>query len=60
VQGRAKELDRARFWKPVRVLGVDGASVRGWGKTQPVLVAVDMGTEQPVTVGYVDERIRRR
>jgi transposase-like protein len=56
VQEHAGELERARHWKPVRVLGVDGAYVRGWGKTQPVLVAVDMGTGQPVTVGYVDEK----
>jgi transposase-like protein len=56
VQKRAKQLERERFWKPVRVLGVDGAYVRGWGKTQPVLVAVDMGTGEPVTVGYVDEK----
>jgi hypothetical protein len=56
VQQRAKELERERLWKPVRVLGVDGAYVRGWGETQPVLVAVDMGTGQPVTVGYVDEK----
>ena len=56
VQQRAKELERERFWKRVRVLGVDGAYVRGWGKTQPVLVVVDMGTGEPVTVGYVDEK----
>jgi hypothetical protein len=40
----------------VRVLGLDGAYVRGWGQTQPVLVAVDLGTGQPITVGYVDEK----
>jgi hypothetical protein len=56
VQERAKGVERERFWKPVRVLGVDGAYVRGWGKTQPVLVVVDMGTGEPVTVGYVDEK----
>lgn len=56
VQERAKELERERHWKPVRVLGLDGAYVRGWGETQPVLVAVDMGTGEPVTVGYVDEK----
>ncbi len=49
-------LERERYRKPVRGLGVDGAYVRGWGKTQPVLVAVDMGTGEPVTVGYVDEK----
>jgi len=56
VQEHARELEKERYWKKVRVLGVDGAYVRGWGKTQPVLVAVDMGTGQPVTVGYVDEK----
>ncbi len=56
VQQRAEEQERERFWKPVRVLGVDGAYVRGWGKTQAVLVAVDLGTGEPVTVGYVDEK----
>lgn len=56
VQQRAEQLERERFWKPVRVVGVDGACVRGWGKTQPVLVVVDMGTGEPVTVGYVDEK----
>lgn len=56
VQEHARELGKARKWKPVRVMGVDGAYVRGWGKTQPVLVAVDMGTGQPVTVGSIDEK----
>lgn len=56
VQQRAAQLERERFWKPVRVIGVDGAYVRGWGKTQPVLVVVDMGTGEPVKVGYVDEK----
>lgn len=56
VQARARQLERQKHWKPVRVLGLDGAYVRGWGRIQPVLVAVDMGTGQPVTVGYVDEK----
>jgi transposase-like protein len=56
VQERAGGLERERYWKKVRVLGIDGAYVRGWGKIQPVLVAVDMGTGQPVTVGYLDEK----
>jgi transposase-like protein len=56
VQAYARQLSRDRHWKSVRVLGVDGAYVRGWGKTQPVLVAVDLSTGQPVTVGYVDEK----
>jgi transposase-like protein len=56
VQRRAKEI-RARWKKEkVRVVGVDGAYVRGWGKTQPVLVVMDLGTGKPITVGYVDEK----
>ncbi len=39
----------------MRVLGVDGAYVLGWGEKRPVLVAVDLGEGQPVAVGYVDE-----
>ena len=56
VQQRAQQLERERLWKPARVVGVDGAYVRGWGKTQAVMVVVDMGTGEPVTVGYVDEK----
>jgi len=56
VQKQAGQEMVRRYWLPVRVLGVDGAYVRGWGKIQPVLVAVDMGTGEPVTVGYVDEK----
>jgi transposase-like protein len=56
VQVRAKGWEREHYWKPVRVAGIDGAYVRGWGETQPVLVMVDMGSGQPITVGYVDEK----
>jgi transposase len=56
VQQRAKQLEKERHWQPVRVAGIDGAYVRGWGKTQPVLVVVDMGTGKPISVGYVDEK----
>ena len=52
----AKQLQRRGKSKPVRVLGLDGAYVRGWGDTRPVLVAVDLGTEQPVALGDVDEK----
>jgi hypothetical protein len=54
-QERAEQLRQKRKWKPVRVLGVDGAWVRGWGEQRGVLVAVDLGNNQPVAVGYVDE-----
>lgn len=54
-QELAEQHQRRRMWQPVRVLGLDGAYVRGWGRTHPVLVAVDLGTGQPVAIGYVDE-----
>ena len=63
VQEEAQKIKRHNHWKPVRVLGLDGAHVLGWGEKQPVLVAVDLGTGQPLTVGYIDEhdpdRVRR-
>jgi transposase-like protein len=49
------QLRKKRMGKPVRVLGLDGAYVKGWGKTQPVIIAVDLGSGEPVAVGYVDE-----
>lgn len=55
VQVLADTLRETRKWQPVRVLGLDGAYVRGWGETRPVLVAVDLGTGQPVALGQVDE-----
>jgi transposase-like protein len=54
-QGQEEKLRRQNKWKPVRVLGLDGAYVLGWGEKRPVLVAVDLGEGQPVAVGYVDE-----
>lgn len=56
VQAQAEQYRRERQWAKVRVLGLDGAYVRGWGKVQPVLVAVDLGTGQPVAIGYADEK----
>jgi transposase-like protein len=55
LQGQADEQEKHRHWKPVRVLGLDGAYVRAWGEVRPVLVAVDLGNGEPVAVGYVDE-----
>lgn len=54
-QERAQQLARQRMWKPVRVLGLDGAYVLGWGEKRAVLVAVDLGEGQPVSIGYIDE-----
>jgi len=54
-QEQEEKQRRHNEWKPVRVLGLDGAWVLGWGEKRPVLVAVDLGDGQPVAVGYVDE-----
>lgn len=56
VQQRAQQLRSQWKGKKVRVIGVDGAYVLGWGKKHPVLVVIDLGTGQPITVGYVDEK----
>jgi transposase-like protein len=55
VQDEAQKTKKHNQWKPVRMLGLDGAYVLGWGDKQPVLVAVDLGTGEPLTLGYIDE-----
>lgn len=55
VQQEAGKIKKRNQWKPVRVLGLDGAYVLGWGQKQPVLVAVDLGTGEPLALGYVNE-----
>jgi transposase-like protein len=55
VQEEGKQLQRSRVSKAVRVLGLDGAYVRGWGEQRPVLLAVDLGTGKPVAIAYLDE-----
>jgi len=55
VQAEVQQIKRRKQWKPVRVLGLDGASVLGWGDKQGVLVAVDLGTGEPLAIGYVNE-----
>jgi len=58
LQEQADQLEKHRRWQPVRVLGVDGLYPLGWGKRKhAVLVAVDLGTGQPVAIGYLDEAI---
>jgi transposase-like protein len=55
VQAAAQAQKKHNQWKPVRVLGLDGAYVLGWGDKRPVLVAVDLGTGAPIALGYVNE-----
>ncbi len=54
-QEQAEKITRQNQWKKVRVLGVDGAYVQGWGEARPVWVAVDLGSGEPVALGYVNE-----
>jgi hypothetical protein len=56
VQAEAQRITKRNHWKPVRILGLDGAYVLGWGEKQPVLVAVDLGTGEPIAVGYINEQ----
>lgn len=55
VQEAAQKIKKHHQWKPVRILGLDGANVLGWGEKRAVLVAVDLGTGEPLAVGYVNE-----
>jgi hypothetical protein len=55
VRAEAQTQKKQNFWKPARVVGLDGAYVLGWGEKQPVLVAVDLGTGDPIALGYVNE-----
>jgi transposase-like protein len=55
VQAEAQKITKRNPWKPVRILGLDGAHVLGWGGKQPVLVAVDLGSGEPLALGYVNE-----
>ncbi len=55
VQAEAQRQKKGKHWKPVRVLGLDGAYVLGWGEKRPALVAVDLGEGEPVAIGYINE-----
>lgn len=55
VQAESEKLKKHHQWKSVRVAGLDGAYVPGWGEKQAVLVAVDLGTGEPFALGYVNE-----
>ena len=55
LQEQADLLKKRRKWHPARILGVDGAYPLMKGKKQPTIVAIDLGTGQPMAVGQVDE-----
>ena len=52
VQAGAEQIRREKRWQPARVVGVDGAWLRGSG----VMVAVDLGDGQPLAIGAIDEK----
>ena len=56
VQGAAHQVQRTNYWKPGRIVGLDGAYVLGWGEKQTVLVAVDLGSGEPLAIGYLHEQ----
>jgi transposase-like protein len=55
-QAQAEAIRRKNQWRQVRAVGVDGAGVLGWGKKQSVLVAVDLGSGEPVSLANIDEK----
>lgn len=55
VQTEAGQRKKQNRKKSVRVLGLDGAYVLGWGAKQPVLVGGDVGDGQVVALGHVNE-----
>lgn len=52
VQASAEQIRKEKSWQPARVVGVDGAWLRGSG----VMVAVDLGDVQPLAIGAIDEK----
>ena len=56
VQAEVQTITKGNQWKPVRIVGLDGAYVLGWGAKQPVLVAVDLGSGEPIAIGYLPEQ----
>lgn len=56
VQAEAQSILKRNHWKPVRLVGLDGAHVLGWGEKQAVLVAVDLGSGEPLAIGYLNEQ----
>ena len=55
IQAQANRLRNRRRWQAVRVLGLDGAYPLIRGKKKPVLIAVDLGSGQPMAIGQIDE-----
>jgi transposase-like protein len=52
VQGEGKHIQHRIKWQPARIVGVDGAWLNGDG----VMVAVDMGNGQLLSIAKIDEK----
>jgi Transposase IS66 family len=55
-QAQAEAIQQRNRWRKVRAVGVDGAAVLGWGEKQSVLVAVDLGSGEPMALANIDEK----
>ena len=55
VQALSEAVRRRRRQRSVRILGVDGAWLRAQGEKRGVVVAVDLGTGEPVALEVVEE-----
>jgi transposase-like protein len=55
-QAQAEQIRQKNQWHKVRAVGVDGAAVLGWGEKRSVLVAVDLGTGEPIALANIDEK----
>lgn len=55
VQALGEAVRRQRRQRPVRILGVDGAWLRAQGEKRGVVVAVDLGSGEPVSLEVVEE-----
>jgi transposase-like protein len=54
VQGAGEKIRQKTKWKPARIVGVDGAWLRGKG----IMVAVDMGDGKLLSIAQIDEKDR--
>ena len=55
VQALGEAVRSRRRERPVRILGVDGAWLRAQGEKRGIVVAVDLGTGEPVALEVVEE-----
>jgi transposase-like protein len=52
VQGEGAHIQGRIQWQPARIVGIDGA----WLRREGIMVAVDMGDGQLLSIGQIDEK----